>query len=256
MNFQKTNFTFAVRAMTFSLLFSLLPLSFISAQTKQQDSLAILLIDRMTDIIGDLESCSYKLNVTTDVPDVSFGLVKHLSNYEVYMSGPSKLLINSHGDRGHHQYFYNGQQFATYSFDENNYGILPVADNTIQTIDSLNKKYGIEFPAADFFYPAFTDDLLGDAGVIKFLGIVRTEGKEYFHIMASGTDKNYEFWINNDAFNLPAKFAITYKTQKGNPQYQATFSDWEINPALPSSMFDFLPPPGARQVKIMSQNEK
>ncbi len=225
------------------------------AQGKRHDSLAILIIDRMTDVIGDLESCSYKLNTANDIWDPSAGLVKHFADYEVYMSGPSKMLINARGHKGHRQYMYNGEQLAYYSFDENNYGVIPAPGTIIKTIDSISDNYGYDFPAADFFYPAFTDDLLEDSDSLRFLGMVKIFGKEYFHILASGKKLDFQFWVTNDAYNLPARFVITYKTERGSPQYHAAFSEWQINPTLPAAMFDFLPPPGATRVRIMSKTD-
>ncbi len=246
-----------MKAIAISVFFSLLVFSNISAQNSQQDSVAILIIDRMSDVIGDLKSCGYRLSVTSDVADPTFGLVKEFTDYDVYFSGSERAAVDIHGSKGHKEYLYNGQEFAYYFFDENNYGILPSSGtNVVETIDSLHIKYGIDFPAADFFYPSFTDDLLEDMDIIKYLGMVKIEGKECFHIVASGKEINLEIFINNDAYDLPSKFIITYKTQQGSPQYQATFSDWKINPELPASMFDFLPPPGARKVEIMAKSEK
>lgn len=69
-------------------------ISFIAiAQSNKYDTLAVLIIDRMTDVIGDLESCSFKLNVANDVNEPSKGLVKHFSDFEVYMGGPDKMLV-------------------------------------------------------------------------------------------------------------------------------------------------------------------
>ena len=237
--------------------FIFISLAFITkAQTKQQDSIAIIIIDRMTDVIGDLQSCSFKLETANDVQDSVGGLVKQFANFEVYMSGPDKMLVNARGYKGHREFLYNGQQLAYYSFDEHNYGILPVPDNTIQMIDSIHALYDIEFPAADFFYPTFTDDLLADADTIRFVGKEEINGKEFFHVMAIGKEMDFQFWVNNNAYNLPAKFAITYKNMPGNPQYIAAFTDWQINPDLPDAMFDFLPPPGAAQLTIMSKTDK
>lgn len=246
-----------MKTIAISVLFSLLASFGISAQTSQQDSVAILLIDRMSDIIGDLKSCSYRLDVTSDVTDPTLGLVKEFTDYEVYINGSDNAVVNMHGSRGHKQYVYNGNQFAYYFYDENNYGILPSSDSSLlATIDDLHTNYGIDFPAADFFYPTFTDDLLSEMPIVKYLGIIKKDGKEYFHVAASSKETNLEILINNDVYNLPAQFIITYKTQQGSPQYQATFSDWQINPVLPASIFDFLPPPGARQVRIKSKSEK
>ncbi|MDH7459784.1 DUF2092 domain-containing protein [Chitinophagaceae bacterium 26-R-25] len=237
---------------------SFLALFFVNvhAQKKQQDTLAILIIDRMSDVIGDLESCSFKLNAGIDEWDPSYGLVKHFASYEVYLSGPSKMMVNVNGIHGHRQFLYNGNQQAYYSYDENNFGVIQTPGTSIEMIDSLHKLYDFDFPAGDFFYPAFTDDLLENTDSIRYLGIVKFDGKEYFHIVAVSKDINLQFWISNDAYNLPAKFSITYKNKEGTPQYVASFSDWQINPVLPNAMFDFLPPPNASQVRIMAKNEK
>lgn len=223
-----------------------------TAQTKKQDSVAILIIDRMSDVIGDLRSCSFHLTTSHDITD-TVGVIKKFTSYDVYMGGPDKMLVNAHGWRGHRQFMYNGTNLAYYSFDENNYGILSVPSNVIEMIDSVHHMYDIDFPAADFFYPAFTDDLLEEADSVLFLGMDVIENKEYFHILATSKERTFQFWINNDAYNLPAKFVITEKTKAGNPQYAASFSDWIINPDLPDAMFDFQPPPGAARVRIMSK---
>jgi hypothetical protein len=228
----------------------------VQAQKKQQDTLAILIIDRMSDVIGDLESCSFKLNAAVDEWDPAFGLVKHYTSYEVYMSGQSKMMVNVRGIHGHRQFLYNGDQLAYYSYDENNYGVVKTPGTLVETIDSLHKLYDFDFPAGDFFYPAFTDDLLESCDTLDYLGIENIDGKEYFHIIAVSKDINCQFWISNDAYNLPAKFSITYKSKEGTPQYVAAFTNWEVNPSLPNAMFDFAPPPGASQVRIMAKNEK
>ncbi|HEX5150481.1 MAG TPA: DUF2092 domain-containing protein [Parafilimonas sp.] len=225
------------------------------AQTKKQDSAAILIIDRMTDVIGDLQSCSFHLSTSNDVAD-TVGLVKKFASYEVYMEGPDKMLVNAHGWKGHRQFMYNGNQLAYYSFDENNYGMIPAPDNIISMIDSIHHMYDIEFPAADFFYPAFTDDLLENTDTVLYLGMIKIEDKEYLHILASNKTTSFQFWINNDAYDLPAKFVITDKTKPGNPQYEASFSNWLINPDLPDAMFDFEPPPGAARLRIASKTDR
>jgi len=223
------------------------------AQSNNYDSVAVRILDRMSAVIGDLESCSFKLKVANDLTLASGIPIKYFSDYDVYLSGPDKMLVSAHGYGGHRQLMYNGQQLAYYSFDENNYGIVNAPNTLIATFDSLNKKYGIDFPAADFFYPAFTDDVLQASDSIHYLGIETIGGREYFHIIAYGKQINIQFWINNDAYNLPESFTISYKQKKGNPQYIGLFSDWQINPKLPNAMFDFSPPPKATKVKILSR---
>ncbi|MDF2190649.1 DUF2092 domain-containing protein [Paraflavitalea sp. CAU 1676] len=226
------------------------------AQAKQHDSLAILIVDRMSDVIGELESCSFNVFSSRDALDTQGLMTKQFNNYDVYMSGNDKMLVNLYGPHGHRQLWYHAGKLAYYSQDEHNYGLLDVPDHTIDMIDSVNKWYQVEFPAADFFYPTFTDDLLALADQLRFLGIVTIDGKEYFHILASNKDMRIQFWITHDAWHLPARYAITYTSQPGQPQYEATFTNWQINPQLPVSMFDFQPPPGSAKIRIMATHER
>lgn len=228
-----------------------------NAQAKKYDSLAIIVMDRMSDVISEMESCHFRLHVANDEPGSGAkGLVKNFTDYEIFLSGPDKMLVKAKGYKGHRQFMYNGSQMAFFSFDENNYGLVPAPSTTMQMIDSLHEQFDFDFPAMDFFYPAFTDDVLQDADSVLYLGKIRMQDQEYFHIIAFNSRFTFQCWINNDAYNLPAKFSITYKSQPGSPQYFASFSDWEVNPKLPSGMFDFLPPPGAKRIRIMSKTDR
>lgn len=238
------------------LFFGLAMLSAVSyAQTTKTDSVAITLMDRMSDFIGELQSCSYKLNVGEDVFDEGNNMIKCFSVDEVYIVGPDKMLVNKNGSKKHQTYFYNGTQIAYYSHNENNYGIIDAPDNLIETIDKVNADYDVEFPAADFFYPAFTDDLIASSTEIKYIGKSIINGMECFQLLAIGGDFDFQFWISNDAYNLPMKFVYVYKNKKGAPQYEATFSEWKINPVVPDAMFNFFPPPGAKQIRIISKSQ-
>jgi hypothetical protein len=227
-----------------------------NAQPKKYETIAIQIIDRMAGVIRNLEACSFTLNTAIDITDSAHRLIKCFTDYEVFLGRPGEMIINASGYKGHRLLMYNGHQMAFYSFDEHNYGILQTPNTLIETIDSLHNYYDIEFPAADFFYPQFTKDLLDNSDSLQFVGIAGIEGKEYFHLIAFSKEMIIQFWINNDVYTLPAKFAITYIKKEGSPQYLATFSGWQINPDLPPAMFDFLPPPGASKVRMLSKSEK
>jgi hypothetical protein len=224
------------------------------SQGVKYDSTAIFIMDRMSDVIGDLESCSYKLHTSSDEKNEPYGLVRSYGVDEVYMSGPDKMLVSVEDKKGHRQYMYNGKQMAYYSFTENNYGTIEAPSTTMEAIDKIHNDYDVNFPAADFFYPTFTDDMIALFEEIRYLGMVRIDEKECFHILGKNTEMTVQFWINNDAFTLPAKLLITHSDD--HTQYEATFSNWKINTSLPEAMFDFLPPAGANKLRIVAKNSQ
>jgi hypothetical protein len=217
------------------------------------DTAAVLILDRMSEMIGSLTSVSYTVTVIRDVQDPDYGTIARLLTNQVYMVGPNQMHVNSVGEKGRRGYWYNGTQVVYYNFAENNYGTMDAPDNIIDAIDEVSRRYDVDFPAADFFYPAFTDDLIGQSTRIDYLGTVSLGGKECFRIVARGAEQTVQLWVANDATFLPAKFIITDHTQ-GNAQYQGTFTDWTINPDLPAQLFEFTPPPGASLVRILAKD--
>lgn len=225
----------------------------VSAQSAKNDTVAIMILDQMSHIIGELTSTSFTVETRNDVSDRNVGLTSQFGVNKVYFDGPDRMHINSKGNKGHQGLWYNGYSLVYYSFDENNFAIIDSPSTTIETIDSISNNYSIEFPAADFFYPTFSQDLIDESEEIIYNGKKIVNDEECFHIISKQKKMTIQFWIGNNAFFLPVKMLIMYHN-KSNLQYEASFSDWDINPVLPASIFEFLPPPGAREVYLLPKN--
>ncbi|UCS92371.1 DUF2092 domain-containing protein [Echinicola marina] len=223
------------------------------SQEKSIDSTAVYILDHMSEVIGQLSACSFHLYTSSDQENIYpfIASSKEFTEYEVIMQGANKMMVLAKGYPGNRGFYYNGTSFTRYSFDENNYTTIGAPDNTLSMIDSINHSFGVEFPAADFFYPSFTDDLIDDFDEIHFLGKKTIRGKEAFQIAAIKEGLNVQIWISNDALILPLKLLIINTADETPIQYEATFSDWQINTLYPEKIFDFTPPPGARIVAIL-----
>jgi len=214
------------------------------------DTIAVAILDRMSAMIGSLSSCHVTVKSNYDIRSQHLGLVKHGDDEQLYMQGPNKLLIRSQGDRGDRSIFYDGNTLNYYSLENNQYATLALSVPIMEMIDTVNKMYGIEFPASDFFYPSFVDDMLSESKYLIYLGMTKVDGKDCFHIAGTTADKTYQFWISDDALTLPLKMVIVYTNKEMSPQYEATLSDWQINPVLPAVLFEFMAPPKAKKIKM------
>ncbi len=228
----------------------------LQSQEKAYDTIAIVTLDHMSAILGDLVSCRFNLEIESDLSDPDFGVITNHETCDVSFDGPHKMLMHIKGDKGHRGYWYNGRTLTWYSFTENNYVVIDAPDNTIDMIDSVNDTYGIDFPAADFFYPAFTDDLISQSDYIAYKGKTRLKDKSCLQIVAKNKKMTMQFWISDEMMFLPMKMVIVYNDKSRIHRYEATFSDWQVNPGLPSAMFEFAIPTGAKQVSILPQKTK
>lgn len=225
------------------------------AQGPQQDTAAILLMDRMSATIADLHSCTFVLDMAYDMVDPDHGRMQVHETSTVYMTGPDRMHLNTNGDRGHKGIWYNGTQLIRYSFTEHNYGVMDAPDNIMATIDEVNIRYGVDFPAADLFYSSFVDDVIAQMPSIHYLGKAMVSGKECFRILAHGDEMSLQLWIATDATFLPIQFLFTDHLD-GEARYQGTFSAWALNPDIPKVLYEFQPPPGAALVRILPRVQK
>jgi len=228
----------------------------IKAQSSNIDTVAVSILDNMSAMIGDMTSCSVTVKANFDVHNQELGLIKRSVESQVFLQGPDKLLIRSEGDKGNRTFYYNGKTLTYYSEDKNHYAQINTLPTIVGMIDTVSKVYGVDFPAADFLYPGFVDDILADAKNLVYLGTTKVGGKDCFHIAGTTDDKTFQFWISNDAFSLPVKVVIVYTKKELNPQYEAVLSDWKIDPVFPDALFEFKAPPKAMKIKFVAVSKK
>ncbi|MFB9078225.1 DUF2092 domain-containing protein [Flavobacterium procerum] len=228
----------------------------INSQTQRIDSAAVYILHRSTESLQYIKSCSFHAVVTYDISNESLGLIKHSVNERVIIKFPDKMKITSSGDKGNKSLWYNGKTLTYYSFDNNTYSTAPAPKSVIETMDETSRKFGIEFPAADFFYETFLEDLKAEQGNLIYLGKTIINDHECFHIAGTDKNKSFQFWITNDDYFLPAKMVIVYTADKEKPQYEAVYKDWIINTDYSDYMFEFTAPPKAVKVKMIPREDK
>jgi hypothetical protein len=226
------------------------------AQTQRIDSTAVFLLNRTTETMQNIKACSFTAITTYDVQNENLGLIKHSINDKVSIKFPDKMKVSSAGDKGNRGLWYNGEKLNYYSFDNNTYAVTTAPNSVIETIDEVSKKFGIEFPGADFFYASFVNELITAQGNLIYLGKTTIDGHECFHIAGTDKTKSFQFWIANDDLFLPLKMVIVYTEDKNRPQYEAVYKDWTINSDFPDSMFEFTTPPKASKIALWARENK
>jgi hypothetical protein len=228
----------------------------VTINAQRQDSVAIYLLDKMSYVIGDLNSFSMDVTTTYDVKIEELGFVKNSNHHYVKVSGPNKMNILSEGDKGHKGFWYSDELLHYYSFDNNNYGTLEAPGTIMNMIKLVHDNYGMEMPGVDFWYPSVTDDLISGFPNIYYMGVTEVNKMDCFHIVASNKDLSVQIWLSDDVYFLPKKMVVTYLSETNAPQYEAVYSNWKLNEPFPESIFDFAPPPGANEIiiKELKQN--
>jgi hypothetical protein len=223
-----------------------------SSSTENNDGVydkeAVQALDNISEVIGELNSCSYTLNTFVKELDANDEFIEYNNTHDVYLRGPNKMHIYTVGTKGEKSYWYDGNNLAFYSFDKNIYDTVSAPETIIPAIDFLHHKYGIDFPASNFFYPDFTDDILSNFNNVYYLGEVVIDEIECIAIEASNNDKILSIWLEKES-KMPYKMMLE-KNEENGGFYEATFTNWQLDPTLPDLLFEFEPPEDAKRVII------
>ncbi|NOR86086.1 MAG: DUF2092 domain-containing protein [Bacteroidales bacterium] len=208
-------------------------------QERKYDTTAIENLDKMSEKIGELSSCSYTLNVNLNKLNDAGELSNFSNTNDVYMQAPDKFYMHSVGTKGKKSFWYNGSRFSYFSFEKNSFDTLSVQGNILEAMDFLHHKFGLDFPAADFFYPSLTDDIMDNYYEVLSLNDENIEGVDYLLIQALNKEKSMEIWMEKDTY-LPYMLSVISLDDSGI-SYEAIFSNWRVDPQLSDMLFDYEP---------------
>ncbi|MBN7809400.1 DUF2092 domain-containing protein [Algoriphagus sp. H41] len=221
---------------------------FAQAQEGKIDSTAVMILDKMSGLFGELKSVGFSTDVAKDVVYSEDFFIKEFGSSKARFLGPDKFSVRVSGEEKDDLYSYNGSQVVYYSFANNLYAVADAPNNLIETIAWLYDDFGVEMTLADLFYPSFSKDFVEEMDHVEFLGVTHIDGTRAFHIGAANANATFQLWISDDGYFLPRKVLITYLDGPYSHQHETDFYDWELNREYPSSIFEFLPPPSARQI--------
>ncbi|MHA7130784.1 DUF2092 domain-containing protein [Algoriphagus namhaensis] len=235
-------------------LLCLLIFSESKSQEVQIDTTALVILDNMSQLFGELKSVGFTSHLSRDAAFSNEANIKEFVTTTSKITGPNKFSTRIKGESKEEMYKYDGDKVYFYSFTHNFYSIADAPDNLIETIDWLYTSFGIELTAADILYPSFSKDLAENMNLIQYVGKVELMSKPTYHILAMNETISVQLWISDDEYLLPAKVILTYLDRPHAPQFEVDFSDWELNHDYPTSIYDFTPPPSSRQITWIQSN--
>lgn len=210
------------------------------------------ILNKMSDNLDSLKEFSFKVVVSYDSRLNSGQMVKLGGTGEITIKRPNMIYAEFDGDRSDRKAWYNGKELTILNIDKGFYGELETPGTIDETLDYLMEEYDFTLPLADLIhtdsFEAFTESALD--GVM--LGTSNLGGKECSHLAFVGERIDWQLWVTEGEKPLPCKLVITYKNEELAPQYQAVFSDLNLDPKSPDSLFKAKIPDGAVKIDFIN----
>jgi hypothetical protein len=215
---------------------------------KAVDAEADRMLRQMTDYLAGLQSFTLRSSVVDEVAMKSGEKIQSTSDSDIAVQRPNKLKSTQRGGGERLGFWYDGKTMTVACKPNNSYETVAAPTTLDATIDKMRKAFQVDAPGADLLYSRPYDILMEQVVSGHVVGHETINGVSTNHLGFEGEEVDWQVWIQDGPQPLPLRYVITTKTVKGNPEFAAQFSDWNTQPRLPESTFEFQPPAGAKAV--------
>jgi hypothetical protein len=167
---------------------------------------------------------------------------------DVALQRPGKLYVEWISDLGQRQFWYDGSSITLYDPSTPFYASGAAPADIDHMLDTVESSTSFAPPLADFFYRDPYAALHGKVLYAVDLGVRDVGGRSCRSLAFVEEDIDWQIWIDTGPQPTPCKIVITYKTHPSQPQFSATFSDWNFAPRIASATFEADLPPGTRKI--------
>ncbi len=208
-------------------------------------------LHQMSDYLNALEQFTIHLENSVDTLLETGQKIQLGRSVDVSIKRPNRLRADINGDIFDQELFYDGKSVTLYGKKVNYYATAKAPENIESALDYAEQSFGLVAPAADLIYRNSYDILTKDIYSGGYVGLSTVSGVECHHLAFRGKETDWQIWIENSKTPLPRKFIITSKWLAGAPQFTALLTDWNVSAQLKESLFIFLAPDKAEEIKFL-----
>lgn len=218
---------------------------------------AAALLDAMTKYLARLESFSFAFRDGYDVVQSTGQKIEFGESRHVTVARPDRLRVEEVSSDGTRDLaIFDGRNISVLNADAGVFAQAPQAGNLDDAIAYYVRNLRMRMPLALLLTTRLPEALTGRVRSIDYVERTEILGRPAHHIAGRGENVDFQFWIEEGERPLPLRVVITYVNSPGQPQFWASFADWDAGPRLAKETFEFAPPAGARQIPFAVQVQR
>ena len=225
-----------------------------TAAVTESQAQAGAILKRMAEFLAGVQRFSVSLRGGYDAVQMSGQKIEFGDLRKVTLSRPDRLRMEGQRSNGTKSLtVFNGKEIVLIDETSNVYATAPQPGGLDETIFHFVRDLGMRLPLAVLLVSQLPAELKDRVRTVDYVEKTTIHGPAAHHLAARTDTVDFQIWIADGETPLPQRVVITYKTAKGEPQFWAQFSDWNLAPAIEDSTFVAKPPDGAQKVAFAAQ---
>jgi hypothetical protein len=223
------------------------------ARTESQQLAFDKLMD-MARFLGKADHLSVSMRVNYDVVQESGEKIEFGERRDILLQRPDKLRIVESFDGGDSgRVLFDGKDIMVFNSGAKVFAKAPQPGSIDQAVVYFVRDLQMRLPIAPLLLTTFADELQRRVERVDYVGRTDFLGEPTHQIAVRATQVDFQMWISDTPQPLPLRVVITYRSEPGQPQFRADFSNWNLSPSVVESDFAFTPPADARQIAFAAQ---
>jgi hypothetical protein len=220
----------------------------------KRDEQAMALLKRMADFLSQAQRFSVIVDIGFDVVQDSGQKIEFGEIRKMVISRPDRARIDiTKRDGATSGFIFDGKEIAVFNTRENVYATAAKPGTLDEAIDYFINDLDMRLPLAELFSSELAETLPAKVRAAYYVEPASIAGVSCDHLAFRGDQADIQLWIAQGDQPLPRRQVITYKNAAGQPQFWAQFSEWNLSPDIPDSLFAFTPPEGSAKIAFTAR---
>lgn len=215
---------------------------------------AMDILRRMGDFMSRLPKFSVTIQDAYDVVQDTGQKIEFSDVRKLTLVRPDRFRMDvqrSDGEKAH--VAFDGRLVTVYSPKQKVYANSFVPGTIDDAVTHYVRDLQMRLPLAMLFVsnlPGEIDRRVVSAEIVETSAIT---DPPCIHVAARTNRVDFQVWVPAQGDPLPRRVVITYREEKGQPQFQANLSDWNLSPDAPDTLFTLSIPQDAAKIDFLSR---
>ena len=222
---------------------------------EMDDRQAMDLLQNMARSLAEAKQFSVTLHSSYDAPQEDGQMIEFGAVRKIQVQRPGSLRVDlEESDGDLRKLVFDGKQILIHNVTENVYAKAQQVGSVDDAITYLVSVLNHPLPLAGMFQTNFPAELKQMVEEIDYVELNMLTDVPTDHLAVRTRDIDFQIWIAQGKEPLPRRVVITYKNAKGEPQFRADFSNWNLSTKGVKGPFTFTPPDNSEQIPFMVRN--
>jgi hypothetical protein len=218
----------------------------------QAQARAILM--KMAQFLGGTPSFRVSLRGGYDAVQPSGQKIEFDEYRTVTLSRPDRLRVEGESSDGAKTLtVFTGKEIMLVDFASNVYATAPQPGSLDDTIVYFVRDLGMRLPLAAMLLSRLPTEFQDRVRSVDYVEKTSIDGTASHHLAARTDTVDFQVWVADGDKPLPLRVVLTYKTEAGQPQFRAQFSEWNLAPEIDDATFSAQVPDGLQKVAFAAQ---